>query len=198
MTGATLNAPNGINHEASAKSTGAKASQSRRKSRRRLEQELNIAARHRREIAAENYFHHAPKMEDVWICEFCEYERIFGQPPRALIREYEIKDRRNRQEEADRKRLLEKAKAKSRKGKKNGKVTSKGSHGGQQMSDQSPADVAGDQDAPPMHHGHSHSTQSEEEDYDDDYEEEYAGLPPERRPTMGDGGGETICSHAKT
>ncbi|XP_044721607.1 uncharacterized protein HRG_04522 [Hirsutella rhossiliensis] len=177
VAGAVSKAPNGVNHEVSSKATGAKASQSRRKSRRRLEQELNIAARHRRQIAAENYYHHPPKGEDVWICEFY---------------------RRHRQEEADRKRLLEKAKAKSRKGKKNGKAVNKGSHGGHHMSDQGPADVAGDQDAPPMHHGHSHSTQSEEEEYAGDYEERYARLPSERRPAGGVGGGEAICTHAKT
>ncbi|PHH86589.1 hypothetical protein CDD83_10011 [Cordyceps sp. RAO-2017] len=176
------NAANGVNHDTSSKATAAKAGQSRRKSRRRLEQELNLAARHRRQIAAENYDHHPPKAEDVWICEFCEYERIFGEPPRALIRDYEIKDRRHRQEEADRKRLLEKAKAKSRKGKKNGKVANRGSHGAHAMAD--PA--ATDQDAPLMHHGHSHSTQSEEEEYEDDYEDDQACPPTERYAATAD------------
>lgn len=80
-----------------------------------------MAAQHRRQVAAQSYYNSTPKPQDIWICEFCEYERIFGKPPRALIRNYEIKDRQHRQEEADRKRLLEKAKSKSRKAKKNGK-----------------------------------------------------------------------------
>lgn len=58
------------------------------------------------------------KPQDEWICEFCEYELIFGRPPRALIRSYEEKDWAFRKGEAERKRLLDKAKAKGRKLKK--------------------------------------------------------------------------------
>ncbi|KAJ5585979.1 hypothetical protein N7450_005766 [Penicillium hetheringtonii] len=57
-------------------------------------------------------------LEDIWICEFCEYESIFGHPPEALIRQYEIKDRKERKRLAEKKRLLEKAKMKGRKSKK--------------------------------------------------------------------------------
>lgn len=62
--------------------------------------------------------HHPPSMEDIWICEFCEYESIFGRPPEALIRQYEIKDRKERKRLAEKKRLLEKAKMKGRKNRK--------------------------------------------------------------------------------
>ena len=62
--------------------------------------------------------HHPPALEDIWICEFCEYENIFGRPPEALIRQYEIKDRREQKRLAEKRRLLEKAKMKGRKGKK--------------------------------------------------------------------------------
>ncbi|PNY29188.1 Uncharacterized protein TCAP_00895 [Tolypocladium capitatum] len=172
------NTPNGVSHDAPAKGTGGKSGHSRRKSRRRLERELNMAARHRQQIAAENYYHHAPKGEDVWICEFCEYERIFGEPPRALIRDYEIKDRRYRQEEADRKRLLEKARAKSRKGKKSGKAPSKGGYGAHHGPDQGHSDLVGDQDGPRTHHGHCHSVQSEEDEYEDEFEDEPPSPPP--------------------
>jgi hypothetical protein len=55
----------------------------------------------------------------MWICEFCEYEDIWGSRPEALIRQYEIKDRKERQKAEERRRLLEKAKQKNRKGKKN-------------------------------------------------------------------------------
>jgi len=54
----------------------------------------------------------------MWICEFCEYEDIFGMPPVAMIRKYEIKDRQERKKAAERQRLLEKAKMRNRKGKK--------------------------------------------------------------------------------
>lgn len=90
----------------------------KKKSRRRQEKELRLAAKHRRQEAEYRYINNPPKPEDMWICEFCEYERIFGEPPYALIKQYEIKDQKARRKEAERKRLLEKAKAKSRKAKK--------------------------------------------------------------------------------
>ncbi|KAI7918507.1 hypothetical protein M0657_007130 [Pyricularia oryzae] len=70
--------------------------------------------------------------EEHWLCLFCEYEDIFGEKPMALIRSYEKKDRQRRKDEAERRRLLEKAKARGRKGKKTvagkGTGTGKGSH----------------------------------------------------------------------
>lgn len=92
-----------------------------KKTRKRLNKELALAAKHRREDTFFANQRNPPKDEDVWICEFCEYEAIFGRPPSALIRKYELKDRRERKQAAERQRLLEKAKMKSRKGKKNSK-----------------------------------------------------------------------------
>ncbi|EPE36950.1 hypothetical protein GLAREA_09113 [Glarea lozoyensis ATCC 20868] len=89
--------------------------------RRRTGKEYLIAARERRKDQEYKNYHHPPAAEDIWICEFCEYERIFGTPPEALIKQYEIKDRRLRKQEAERRRLLEKAKMKGRKGKKGNK-----------------------------------------------------------------------------
>ncbi|KAF4978352.1 hypothetical protein FZEAL_5250 [Fusarium zealandicum] len=172
-----VNVSNGVNHDGSSMAASRGSGSSRQKSKRRLEKELNAAARHRRELAADSYYHNPPKPSDIWICEFCEYERIFGEPPRALIREYEIKDRRHRQEEAERKRLLEKAKAKSRKGRKNGKAPAKG---GQAVS-QNPSQGQAEPEAPPMDQGNSHSTQSEEEGYVDEFEDDYS-------PSVGDVG----------
>ncbi|KAE8349159.1 hypothetical protein BDV28DRAFT_141790 [Aspergillus coremiiformis] len=77
-----------------------------------------LAARQRKVQQQYANLHHPPSMEDIWICEFCEYESIFGRPPEALIRQYEIKDRKERKRLAEKKRLLEKAKMKGRKGKK--------------------------------------------------------------------------------
>jgi hypothetical protein len=93
--------------------------------RRRTGKEYLIAARERRKDQEYKNYHHPPAAEDIWICEFCEYERIFGTPPEALIKQYEIKDRRLRKQEAERRRLLEKAKMKGRKGKKGNKGTVK-------------------------------------------------------------------------
>nr|WOD46246.1 hypothetical protein [Trichoderma atroviride] len=151
---------------------------STRKSRSHLERELAIAARRRRQLATENYYHGILGSAEIWICEFCEYERIFGEPPRTLIRDYEIKDRRHRQEEADRKRLLEKAKAKSRKGKKNNKASAKIGHTNDHIPDQPqatrPTDIS-----PAMTNEQSRSTHSDD-GYEDDYEDGdgYSDTPP--------------------
>ena len=90
----------------------------KRKPRRNPRREYALAARQRRLQQEYNNYHHPPAGEDVWICGFCEYESIFGVPPVALVRLYEIKDRKERLRVAEKRRLLEKAKAKGRKNKK--------------------------------------------------------------------------------
>lgn len=84
-----------------------------------------LAARQRKIQQQYANLHHPPRLEDIWICEFCEYESIFGRPPEALIRQYEIKDRKERKRLAEKKRLLEKAKMKGRKHKKASKNATK-------------------------------------------------------------------------
>lgn len=96
-----------------------------KKPRRSSAKQYSLAARQRRLRQDYNNYHHPPNPEDVWICEFCEYESIFGSPPEALIRQYEIKDRRDRRLVAEKRRLLEKAKMKGRKGKKGNKAATK-------------------------------------------------------------------------
>lgn len=93
-----------------------------------------LAARQRKIQQQYTNLHHPPSLEDIWICEFCEYESIFGRPPEALIRQYEIKDRRERKRLAEKKRLLEKAKMKGRKTKKATKNASK--HAASQQAEQ--------------------------------------------------------------
>ncbi|KAI0125254.1 hypothetical protein BJ170DRAFT_598074 [Xylariales sp. AK1849] len=129
---------------------------------------LRRAAKERRQQAEYQNYHHPPASEDVWICEFCEYERIFGEPPVALIRQYEIKDRRRRREEAERRRLLEKAKMKSRKGKKTSKLPAKNNAPAQ---DRNPAPAAGHQ-APPAGNDPGQDIPSEEYEEDDYYEDD--------------------------
>ena len=85
----------------------------------------SLASRQRRIQQQYTNLHHPPALEDIWICEFCEYESIFGRRPEALIRQYEIKDRKERKRLAEKKRLLEKAKMKGRKTKKATKNASK-------------------------------------------------------------------------
>lgn len=95
--------------------------------RRSQSKELAFAARQRKLQQQYSNYHHKPRREDMWICQFCEYEDIFGEPPMALIRSYEIKDRQERKKAAEKRRLLEKAKQRGRKGKKgSGKNGNKG------------------------------------------------------------------------
>ncbi|EEP78878.1 predicted protein [Uncinocarpus reesii 1704] len=96
-----------------------------KKPRRSARSIYAFAARQRRIQQQYTNLHHPPNLEDIWICEFCEYESIFGHPPEALIRQYEIKDRKERRRLAEKRRLLEKAKMKGRKGKKPPKNSAK-------------------------------------------------------------------------
>ena len=89
-----------------------------RKPRRPASKRYAVAAKERRSQQTYNNYHHPPKEEDFWVCQFCDYESIFGKPPVALIRYYEAKDEKERQRQAEKRRLLEKAKMKGRKGKK--------------------------------------------------------------------------------
>jgi len=66
-----------------------------------------------------------PSIESLWICAFCEYEAVYGTPPRAFIQRYELKDYKEAQRKAERRRLLEKAKIKGRKSKKAAKQAHK-------------------------------------------------------------------------
>ena len=111
------------------------ASQQPRKLRRPLAKQYKIAARDRQLRQEYSNYHHPPKEEDIWICQFCEYESIFGEKPQHLIRQYEAKDRRERKRLAEKRRLLEKAKMKSKKGKK-GNKNSKTSHAAAQTQQQ--------------------------------------------------------------
>ncbi|KAI5796290.1 hypothetical protein DFH27DRAFT_626288 [Peziza echinospora] len=52
---------------------------------------------------------------EFWICEFCEYESIFGERPEALMRQYDIKERKERRRLREKQRLLDKAKQKNKK-----------------------------------------------------------------------------------
>ncbi|KAK0105115.1 hypothetical protein ONS95_004523 [Cadophora gregata] len=142
----------------------------KKKNQRRTGKEYLIAARQRRQQQEFRNFHHPPAPQDIWICEFCEYERIFGTPPEALIKQYEMKDRRVRKQEAERRRLLEKAKMKGRKGKKGNKAAPKPYAAPQDRQAQHQQPAA-------MHQSQSQGTQSEEY-YEDEYDDEYAQDDP--------------------
>jgi len=88
---------------------------------RRNKDSLRAAAQQRRAQQAYENRQNPPRPENFYICEFCEYEAIFGQPPRALIRQYEIRDRQVRKKAEAQRRNLEKVKAKGRKNRKGAK-----------------------------------------------------------------------------
>jgi hypothetical protein len=143
-TQTTSHAPtSGAPHAPVAAGTNANANANAqgKKPRRRRGDVYALAARERKLQTKYNNLQHPPAPEDIWICEFCEYESIFGEPPHALIRQYEIKDRKERRRLAEKRRLLEKAKLKGRKGKKQSKNAAK----------------AANQAALPVHHSDYHT-----------------------------------------
>lgn len=161
-----------------------------KKPRRRKGDVYALAARQRKLQQEYMNLQHPPAPEDVWICEFCEYESIFGAPPRALIRQYEIKDRRERKRLAEKQRLLEKAKLKGRKGKKQTKNAAKvTNHATQQTSNHQAYDQ---QNLDPMG-----------DDYlDDGYDDDHISMPappqsPAKQPTAMPGSYNTSASVGK-
>jgi hypothetical protein len=156
---------------------GAPANATTKKTRRSPGSIYALAARQRKIRQQYTNLHHPPNPEDIWICEFCEYEAIFGHPPEALIRQYEIKDRKERRRLAEKRRLLEKAKMKGRKGKKATKNAAK--HAAAQQ---------------PAHHSAEHAAMDAPGSHSDDYlGPEYddeptpiphpAPAPPQQAPT---------------
>lgn len=93
--------------------------------RRSLAREYDAAAKARRRETLLYNKRHPPKSEEVWICHFCEYESIFGRPPSALIRLYEVRDRKQRLSEQQRKAQWERLRKGKHKGKKNSKLAAK-------------------------------------------------------------------------
>lgn len=161
------------------------APQKPRKPRRSLAKQLTMAARQRRLQQEYDNYHHPPAPEDTWICEFCEYEMIFGSPPEALIRQYELKDRQDRRRLAEKRRLLAKAKMKGRKGKKGTKNAAKNANAANTAQQSAPTQRH--EPPPDKTSVQNYSIPSEEcvaEAYDDDPPPNPAPLPqtPSRIP----------------
>jgi hypothetical protein len=151
------------------------------KQRRRASKEYALAARQRKLQQEYTNYHHRPTGNDLWICEFCEYEDIFGVPPYALIRHYEIKDRAERKKAAEKRRLLEKAKMKNRKGKKG----AKGGKNNNAAAQAAPNDGNGayDPNEPPPEGDEYYDDDEYGDDYepvgpDDQYPADYYPPPP--------------------
>lgn len=135
-----------------------------RKPRRSASKLYEYAARKRRIQQEYANFHNPPSQP--WICEFCEYEDIFGHPPLALIRQYEIKDRKERKRLAEKRRLLEKARMKGRKGKKASKKAQNNANNAQHNQNSNPD-------------GHARRPDDDSLDpQDDEYYDDYDDVPP--------------------
>lgn len=89
-----------------------------RRTRKSVNRELEDQARQRRAKTQEDRRRNPVPLEEEWVCDFCIYESIWGEPPAAIIRAYEERERRERIAEMNKKRRLEQVKARSRKGKK--------------------------------------------------------------------------------
>lgn len=93
-----------------------------RRTRKSVNRELEDQARQRRAKTQETRRRNPVPLEEEWVCDFCIYESIWGEPPAAIIRAYEERERRERIAEMNKKRRLEQVKARSRKGKKAAKT----------------------------------------------------------------------------
>jgi len=146
-------------------------------SRRSVAREYLAAARARRKETLEHNRRHPPDVDQIWICHFCEYEAIFGHPPEALVRQYEIKERKQRQLEQQRRAQWERLKKGKNKGKKSSKVPTKTADAGHE------AQAAAENHGSVMNSSYSQGTQSdeyyEEEDYEDDEYEPDEDIHPE-------------------
>jgi hypothetical protein len=173
-------APPGPNQAQGQATAGAQPPLSPKSKKKRRNRAYQLAARQRKLQQEYQNFHNPPRREDIWICEFCEYETIFGSPPKALIRQYESKDRKERKRIAERRRLLEKAKMKGRKGKKgnNKKNNNNANNQATTANTTQPAAPTNNQrnDAPI-------DDQLGEEEYYEDDEYEYQDPPMDPPPT---------------
>ncbi|KAL5120740.1 hypothetical protein ACEQ8H_001220 [Pleosporales sp. CAS-2024a] len=133
---------------------------------KRSASKLYKRAANKRRIQQEYANFHSPPT-NPWICEFCEFEDIFGYKPKALIRQYERKDRQERKRLAEKRRLLEKARMKGRKGKKASKKAQNNAINAQQAQNASSG-------------GYVRRTDDGSLDPQDDeyYDDEYDDLPP--------------------
>jgi hypothetical protein len=199
-------APNGPSHpnQQQMPPAPAPAPAPKPKPRRRPSKEYALAARQRQLQQEYTNYHHRPTKDNMWICEFCEYEDIFGVPPVALIRSYEIKDRQERKKAAEKRRLLEKAKMKGRKGKKGSKKNA-----GNNAANNAGANAANggnyDPNLPPPEgeeyydddeYGDEYEPVGPDGEYDDPY---YAPPAPAGTPqaqTPGTGGGQQVAAPA--
>ena len=116
-TGA-MNDQGGGRHDTLPKGGSQGSAGRQRRTRKSIDRELEDQARQRRAKTQQSRRRYPVPLEEEWVCDFCIYESIWGEPPVAIIRAYEERERRERIAEMNKKRRLEQVKARSRKGKK--------------------------------------------------------------------------------
>ncbi|KAK1837059.1 hypothetical protein QBC39DRAFT_246714 [Podospora conica] len=151
-------------------------------SRRRMDKMYLEAARARERKTKEANRRHPP--EDIWICEFCEYESIFGRPAYALIRQYEIKDRKQKEQEEQRRAQRERLRKGKHKVKKNSKAPVKTGNATQGAHPAGEAGEVGETDGSPTSRNYFQDTQEDEDLFDNDEEYEEGDDDPDDLPPL--------------
>ncbi|BFZ65418.1 hypothetical protein YB2330_006584 [Saitoella coloradoensis] len=144
--------------------------------------------------------------KEIWVCQFCEYEAIFGEWPEYLSRLYDRKVREERKARAERRRLLEKAKmaGKGKKGFGKKKTTTPTTNNNAQGTDANGAPIEGSVDSGHAEDGNGHhidgplsegtGTQSEHGSYEGEGHDKI--LPPAL--TLHSGHQATVGAGART
>ncbi|EFX01890.1 hypothetical protein CMQ_4961 [Grosmannia clavigera kw1407] len=129
-------------------SDGSEAKLSEKAALKKLDRELAKQARERKRIQQRQNAVTSPSSE-FYICPFCEYESFYKKKPKSFIRSFELRERKKREQAEERQRLLDKAKARGRKGKKAARAATSSKTGsstdsqaqGGRVSDELPDDV---------------------------------------------------------
>lgn len=151
-------------------------------SRRRMDKLYFEAARARERKTREANRRHPP--EEIWICEFCEYESIFGRPAYALIRQYEVKDRKQKEQEEQRRAQRERLRKGKHKAKKSSKAAGKTGNATQDAHPPGEVGEADEADGSPTSRNYFQDTQDDGDLFDNDEEYEEGDDDPDDLPPL--------------
>lgn len=140
------------------------------------------AARARERKTREANRRHPP--EEIWICEFCEYESIFGRPAYALIRQYEVKDRKQKEQEEQRRAQRERLRKGKHKAKKSSKAAAKTGNATQDAHPPGEVGEADEADGSPTSRNYFQDTQDDGDLFDNDEEYEEGDDEPDDLPPL--------------
>lgn len=133
----------------------------RKPSRREVQRDINRQATARRRKQEDDNAQKGTTRDQIALCDFCLYEAIYNEQPTALIRRYELKERKRLQKEEEIRRHIEK---KSRKGKnpKASKTAAKKSALAQGPEDLTTSQADAQASLSSAAHEHGQGTESEE------------------------------------